>query len=1033
MKQMLKNRWILLGLWIVLTVLFAFNQPNLKQILNEKGETTIPDTVPSQVASQMLSKLGNAKGESVLIVFNSPSALTNTELKSIETAVNKLHDQKSSLGINSIVDPFYTPQAKDQLISEDQTSMIVSVSFDKGSRDNHTVIKDFESTLTDVTVKHYLTGAIAINNDYVSDVAKGVEKSGMITILFILLVLVLMFRSVVTPVVSLMAVGVSYVASMSIIGILVTKFNFPVNNFTQMFVILVLFGIGTDYHILLFNRFKEELGNGKDIDEAIVTSFKTAGKTIIYSGLTVFMGFASLTFVKFPVYRSANAVAIGIAVLLIEMMTLTPVLMKIMGKKLFWPSKQAAGHKESGFWGGAASLSVKYPIRALLMVAVLIVPVILFSPVKLSFDNIKDLSPNSPSVQGFNLVAEKFGAGKVMQTTVVIESKTPMDSNEALAAIDELTFKLKGLEGVKEVAGPTQPKGEPIEKLYTSDQTLTVAEGLGKAGDGVTQVQDGLKKISDNLTTPDFSDVKKLSEGMGAIEGGMSAVTDGLQKVSVGGKQTATGAKQLAEGVKSLKAGVTSLHSGIVTINEKLAQIEGGYKALGDGYKALPSTLGQLKQLTQAMQLSLAKIDSKLPNDSDVATLKAQINQLSAGIDQLSSGMTKANANYDALTNGLTQLRSGLGQMADSTSETSALVQGINGLESGSAALADGLVKSSQGQSQLADSMVKLTATAGQVKDGQLALYDGLSKLGSGMTQLKDGIDKSGEGLGSISEGIEKSSTFLTEMSHVGSFNLPAEAKGSEDVKKMLDTYMSEDRKVAKLTVTLADEPYAPDSIDLIDQMDTLVKNQIKGTALKEAKVGIAGATAISNDLRTIALHDITFTQMIVLGAIFVLLLVVVRSFWTSVFIIGSLVATYYTALSATAFIAKQLFSSAAAGLSWNVPFFSFVMIAALGVDYSIFLMERYKEHRELSAGAAIAHAARHIGGVVMSAAVILAGTFATMYPSNIIVLMELAICVVIGLFLLAFVLLPIGLPALISLTEKVSREQSQHGSEVNL
>lgn len=560
-----------------------------------------------------------------------------------------------------------------------------------------------------------------------------------------------------------------------------------------------------------------------------------------------------------------------------------------------------------------------------------------------------------------------------------------------------------------------------------------MAEGLGKAGDGVTQVQDGLKKISDNLTTPDFSDVKKLSEGMGAIEGGMSAVTDGLQKVSVGGEQTATGAKQLAEGVKSLKAGVSGIHSGIVTLNEKLAQIEGGYKALGDGYKALPSTLGQLKQLTQAMQLSLAKIDNKLPNDSDVATLKAQITQLSAGIDQLSSGMTKANANYDALTSGLSQLRAGLGQMADSTSETSALMQGINRLESGSTALADGLAKSSQGQNQLADSMVKLTAAAGQVKDGQLALFNGLSELGSGMTQLKDGIDKSGEGLGSISEGIEKSGDFLTEMSHVGSFYLPAEAKGSEDVKKMLDAYMSEDRKVAKLTVTLAEEPYAPASIDLMAEMDMLLQNQIKGTALKEAKVGIAGATSISNDLRNIALHDITFTQMIVLGSIFILLLVVVRSFWTSVYIIGSLVATYYTALAATAFISKQLFSSAPAGLSWNVPFFSFVMIAALGVDYSIFLMERYKEHSELTAGAAIAYAARHIGGVVMSAAVILAGTFATMYPSNIIVLMELAICVVIGLILLAFVLLPIALPALISLTEKVSKEQSHHGSEVHL
>ena len=85
---------------------------------------------------------------------------------------------------------------------------------------------------------------------------------------------------------------------------------------------------------MLFNRFKEELGHGESVDEAIVSTYRTAGKTIIFSGLTVFIAFASLSFVQFPIYRSANAVAIGIAVLLLELMTLTPLLMKFLSGKL---------------------------------------------------------------------------------------------------------------------------------------------------------------------------------------------------------------------------------------------------------------------------------------------------------------------------------------------------------------------------------------------------------------------------------------------------------------------------------------------------------------------------------------------------------------------------------------------------------------------------------------------------------------------------------------------------------------------------
>jgi len=101
--------------------------------------------------------------------------------------------------------------------------------------------------------------------------------------------------------------------------------------------------------------------------------------------------------------------------------------------------------------------------------------------------------------------------------------------------------------------------------------------------------------------------------------------------------------------------------------------------------------------------------------------------------------------------------------------------------------------------------------------------------------------------------------------------------------------------------------------------------------------------------------------------------------------------------------------------------FFSFVVIAALGVDYSIFLMTRYKEYPDTNPREAIILAAKNIGGVVMSAAIILAGTFATLYPSNIHVLMELAISVVTGLLLLSCVLLPIVIPALISVQEKMS------------
>ncbi|MBI4857488.1 MAG: MMPL family transporter [Acetobacterium woodii] len=1021
MQKLLKYRYLVLAIWIVVTILFAINQPNLKQIINQKGEATISDSEPSAIASEMLNKMGTSKGESMLLVFNNENQLSDNDMKAIETGIDELNAEREQLQITNLIDPFTTPEAKDQLLSSDHTTLIIPISFEKGTRDSQTIMKDFQTATETMTVTHYFTGSTAIGNDYVNDVAKGVEKSGIITIGFILIVLVLMFRSVVTPLVSLLSVGVSYLCSMGIIGFMVNQFNFPVTSFTQMFIILVLFGIGTDYHILLFNRFKEELSHGLSINDAILKSFKTAGKTIFYSGLTVFMGFASLSFVQFPVYRSANAVAIGIGVLLVVMLTLTPLLMKFLGAKLFWPSKSTAGHKDSRLWGQAASVSVKYPVRSLLVVALVLAPVILFNPAQLSFDNIKDLSVSDPSVQGFNLVADKFGSGKVMQTTVVIENDRAMDNNQDLAVLDGLTEKLKNMDGISAVAGPTQPKGEMIADLYTNTQTNTVVNGLTATNNGVSQINNGLSTINNSLTTPDFSPVQELSQGTGSLKNGIDSVTLGLEAINQGIDAGSNGADRLATGIAQLKDGVAVINGGLTSVSANLSDINNGYNTLGEGYGSIATSIEQLNQMTAMMQINLANLDTKLPNDPDVAALTAMTSTLSDSLSSLNTAMNSANASYDTLTSGLAQVNSGVQSLIAATSTESQLVTGINELEAGANALSDGLNQGATGQQQVIASMAQLSNGADKIKTGQDSLYSGLTTLSSGMTQLKDGISQSSNGLTAVSDGISKSGNFLTQLTNTQSFYIPTEALGSSDIKKMLDLYMSEDRKTTKLTVTLDSEPYAEESINSIKDINTTVQSQLTGTTLSEARFGVAGATATSYDMKNVATHDIIFTQIIVLMAIFILLIGVTKSIRIPVFIVGSLLAAYYTALSATAFVSKFLFSSAAEGLSWNVPFFSFVMIAALGVDYSIFLMDRYREYPDLSPHEAIVLAARNIGGVVMSAALILAGTFATLYPSNIIVLMELAICVVIGLFLLGFILLPVAIPALIALTDKMS------------
>lgn len=1018
MKKIIQLRWLILILWIGATGIFLLNQPDIGGIVNEKGESTLPDDASSVLASQMLEEMNQTAGDTMILVFYNQDQLSDSQMTEIEDAIDTLNKSKEELCITQIVDPFGTPAAKDQLISKDGTTLMVQIGYQSVSLNNKELLEAFYDKLDSVSVEHYLTGGAAIATDYVNTVSDGVEKSGIITVIFILLVLILMFRSVVTPLVSLIAVGVSYLVSMGVIGIMINVFDFPVTSFTQMFVILVLFGIGTDYHILLLNRFKEELSNGNSVDDSIVISLKTAGKTILFSGLTVFIGFLSLTFVKFPVYRAANAVAIGIAILLVEILTLTPVFMKVMGARLFWPSRFASGHKESRFWGNVTGAAVKHPIWSLVVVALVIVPVLLFNTTKLSFDSMADLDPGKSSVKGFNIIADAFGKGTAMPVTLVIHHDEAMDNNEDLATLDALIESLKTIDGVAAVAGPTQPMGEKITDLYTNRQLGTVTDGIEAANDGIKQVSDGLDTISQELTIPDLSKLDQLTTGTGALADGVTAIQQGLEAVDAGMSQGAEGAMDIATGVASLKAGVASIHEGLAQISANLATIQDGYTQLGTAYTQIGSSIEQLIQLQQAMELSIANLVSKYPSDVDVLTLQTLVAQMGQGLNGLSQGMTLANGNYTQLTDGLALLEEALKQTVDATATDSDLVKGIDQLEAGATALAEGLTQGSAGQQQMIDHMDDLAAGANQVRDGVTTLTTALQDLGTGMSQLKDGIDQGKDGLDTISEGLTEGNAFLNQLESVQSFYIPEEAMKSHDITTMLDAYMSGDRTYSKITITLDTEPYSDESIHMIDPIDKVIESELQGTSLEDATYGLSGATATSKDMSDTATHDITFTQIMVLASIFILLVLIIRSFWIPVFIVGSLMVAYYTALSATAFFANLIFHNPN-GMAWNVPFFSFVMIAALGVDYSIFLMERYREYPHKKPHEAIVKAAKNIGGVVLSAAIILSGTFATLMPTNLVVLIELAICVIIGLMLLSLVLLPIVIPALITIQDR--------------
>ncbi|AVF28425.1 putative membrane protein YdgH [Paenibacillus larvae subsp. larvae] len=306
------------------------------------------------------------------------------------------------MGTNEIISHLDSKEMEKQLVSKDNTTILTQISVDNKQDDISKVANQLNNVIETKGIKTYLTGSELIDNDFGESTQEGVKKTEVIAIVFILVVLIIVFRSPIVPIVSLFTVGISYLVSMGAIAQIVDKLNFPFSNFTQVFLVVVLFGVGTDYNILLYTRFKEELSKQDNAYLAAKVTFKTAGKTVLFSGLAVLIGFASLILANFKLYQATSGVAIGVAVLLLVLITLNPFFMVLLGKGMFYPVKNFKGHGDSRLWGFLAKNYVARPFIAIILVFALTIPFILNYSNTLNFNDLWEVNDKYASKQGIN-------------------------------------------------------------------------------------------------------------------------------------------------------------------------------------------------------------------------------------------------------------------------------------------------------------------------------------------------------------------------------------------------------------------------------------------------------------------------------------------------------------------------------------------------------------------------------------------------------------------------------------------------------
>ena len=803
MQKFLKNHVFELIAWILILIISVVALPNITQLTNDHSNITLPSNVQSNVAQSIENNWGSKKKNTyaVALVFNKKSGkLTDADKQAINNTLDKFTNDKSKYGIKDSLLPDSNIATRKKLQSKDGTTWVAQFNVAKSHGTIEKVYNEMNKAAKTQGLRTYVTGADVLQHDFSASIQEGIKKTEAITVVFIFIVLVIVFKSPIVPLISLLTVGVSFLTSFSIVTNLVKSANFPFSNFTQVFMVIVLFGIGTDYNILLYDKFKENLGKGMDKYKAMHDALRNAGKTILYSGSSILIGFTALSLAKFSVYQSAVGVAVGVAVLLVVLLTLNPFFMATLGKKMFWPVKKFTGESDDKLWHGISSATLKHPIIYLVVLAVVVVPFMLMYSGHLNYDDTDEIADSVPSKQGLLIVQKHFSKGMAEPSYLYIQSKHRLDNEENLKLIDQVTKQLQASKDVSFATSVTEPYGEPIDMLYVNNQLNTVNDGVDQARSGLGKLSKGTNKVANGANRlKDGADqlqngTSRLQSGASQLVSGTNRLQNGASQLQSGATRLQSGSSQLVSGADRLRSGAGQLQSGAVRLQTGAGRLESGTHALQSGASSLVSGANRLKNGanslqsgTQQMVNQLQQLSSQLSTQLSGSN-KQQLAQLQTALPQINSGIQQLNQQVSGLDiSGLTSQLSGLSDKI-SAAESSAKDQAAGAVKQASSAAGDAAIAALEKSGVKIDSSQAAAAKAaanavgdqasGQVKNSSSSAAgnidtNSLSSMTSQVSQLKQAVAQlaqaSNQALPGAATALNQLSSGLTQVQSAAS------------------------------------------------------------------------------------------------------------------------------------------------------------------------------------------------------------------------------------------------------------------------
>jgi RND superfamily putative drug exporter len=481
-------RWFILVFWIAAIPVVTASFPNINSVSKNNNSDFLPKNSPSVVSQELESKFQSkdTASNAILIASRGDGKLTSADdaaLKNVEAAVKKSRS---------------VSEVKDQGISADGQArqIFVGINGDAFGQQALKVADDVRGRMKSVKLpaglKMNLTGDFAASVDAANSQQQGRNNTEILTVIFILVLLLFVFRAVLAPLVTLIPAGIALAIAQPVIAES-TKAGVQVGFITQILLIVLILGAGTDYGLFLVFRVREELRKGATPKEAVVKALSRVGESITFSGATVIAALLSLLLASFGIYKGLGpALAIGLVIMLLIALTFLPALLAILGRAVFWPSKTRKREVKIGLWGRVADTVIKKPVL------MLVVGIVIFGGLSLGLLGYKasgfgnqSAPSGSDSAKGQEVMKRHFPAADNSPQLIIFQFKQPVWNN--LSVLSK-TQDLLGKSGqFTAVNGPLSANGftltpETLKQIHDSDPSNPVlqAEQQFISSDGKT-------------------------------------------------------------------------------------------------------------------------------------------------------------------------------------------------------------------------------------------------------------------------------------------------------------------------------------------------------------------------------------------------------------------------------------------------------------------------------------------------------------------------------------------------------------------